>query len=441
MSIFKSEIPSIKKMNDVHIALLMMVKNEHKRLRYTLDSVVGYVDSLVIFDTGSTDDTIDILKKFSTEHNIPLRLKEGEFVDFSTSRNVSLEFADSFEDIDFILLLDCNDELRGGDYLRGFCKDYKNKPNTGYLICQEWWSGKYDKYYNVRMVKARQGWRYRGRVHEWMKNTRFESDEEAQKAGDAVVRIPSDLILYQDRTQDDDKSGKRFARDKILLLADHKKDPHEPRTVFYLAQTCGCLNELEDAFYYYKLRTTLQGFWEERFHAFYRCGELSEVLKQPWHESLKWYMQSFELTQRVEPLIKIIEHYKENNWLLCYTFADLACKLEYPSQCILFVDKYAYDYIRWHLLSIAGWYAGFYKEGKIGCQKAIEFGLNKQIDTENLKHYENKEKEDCKQHPMTHLNKKQFIDTMCKEMAKKHPNLKMKQLVSKAKRMWKAQNN
>ena len=71
-----------------HIALLMMLKNEEKRLHVSLESVVGVVDSLIIYDTGSTDRTISILKEFSEKNSIPLRLKEGEFVNFSESRNV-----------------------------------------------------------------------------------------------------------------------------------------------------------------------------------------------------------------------------------------------------------------------------------------------------------------------------------------------------------------
>lgn len=376
-------------MGKPHIALLMMVKNETKRLQVTLDSVIGYVNSVVLYDTGSTDDTIDIAKRFCEKYKIPLRLKQGEFENFAVSRNVSLDFADTFEDIDFMLLMDTNDELRGGKNLRNFCSIYQDKPNTGFLVCQEWWSGHYDKYYNVRMVKPRQGWRYRGSVHEWFKNTRFEDDEAAQAAGDIVIRLPSDIILYQDRTQDDNKSGKRFARDKELLLQEHKNDPKEPRTVFYLAQTCACLNQLEDAFYYYKLRTDLEGFWEERFHAYYRTGEIASSLKLPWEESMKWYIKAFEYSQRVEPLIKISEHYKDNNWFMCFSFADMACKLLYPDNCILFVDKQAYEYKRWHLLSLSGWYAGFPKEGKIGCLKAIEAG-DKQIDKDNLKFYDKK---------------------------------------------------
>lgn len=381
--------------SNVHIALLMMVKNEHKRLEVSLNSVIGYVNSIVVYDTGSTDNTIEILRNFCDKYKIPLRLKEGEFVDFATSRNVSLDFADTFDDIDFLLLLDCNDELKGGQHLRSFCSNYKDKPNTGYLLCQEWWSGRRDKYFNVRMVKARNGWRYRGSVHEWIKNTRFENDEAAQAAGDICIKVPDTIVLYQDRTKDDDKTSKRFIRDKVLLLEEHKKDPTEPRTVFYLAQTCGCLNNIEEAYNYYKLRTTLIGFWEERYHAYFRCGDCAEILKLPWEVCMSWYIKAFEHTQRAEPLLKISEYYKDKNWLLCFTFAELACRLKYPDNAILFVDKIAYDYKRWHLLGIAGWYAGFYQQGKEGCLNAIK-AYNLEIDKNNLSFYEKRESSQSK---------------------------------------------
>ena len=53
----------------VHIAVLMMVKNETKRLIVSLNSIKNFADSLVIFDTGSTDDTIEICKNFCDNNN------------------------------------------------------------------------------------------------------------------------------------------------------------------------------------------------------------------------------------------------------------------------------------------------------------------------------------------------------------------------------------
>ena len=67
----------------VHIAVLLMVKNEKIRLPITLKSIKGIADSLVLFDTGSEDETIEIAKSFCDENNIPFRLKQGTFVNFS----------------------------------------------------------------------------------------------------------------------------------------------------------------------------------------------------------------------------------------------------------------------------------------------------------------------------------------------------------------------
>jgi hypothetical protein len=197
------------------------------------------------------------------------------------------------------------------------------------------------------------------------------------------------IVLYQDRTQDDNKSFERFSRDKILLLRDYKCDNTNARAVFYLAQTFSCLNEIEDAFYYYKLRTTMEGFHEERFHAFLRTGEISATLGHPWYDTMGWYMKAFELFPRVEPIIKIAEYYKSiNNWKLAYTFIKLACSLEYPNECILFVDKLDYTYKRWHIMGIVGYYNKKYKNGKLGCLNALKEKPDSSIDKFNLKFYE-----------------------------------------------------
>ena len=367
----------------VHIALLMMLKNEEKRILVSLESVKDYVNSIIIYDTGSTDNTIQIVKDFCEKHNLPLRLKEGEFVNFGVSRSVSLEFADTFTEVDFLLLLDCNDTLKGGDILKQFAIDNKDTENSGFLVCQEWWSGNLHRYYNTRFIKARNGWRYRGSVHEYMENI--------HNAKTVVKRVPDTVVLYQDRTQDDNKTSQRFTRDKILLLRDHKCNRTDSRTVFYLAQTLSCLNEVEEAFYYYKLRTIMEGFYEEKYHAFFRTGEISATLGHPWSDTMGWYMKAFEMLPRVEPMIKIAEYYKNiKNWRLAYTFIKLACGLDYPEELILFVDKLSYTYTRWHIMGIVAYYHGEYADGKKACLNALKENPESKTDTFNLKFYEGK---------------------------------------------------
>ena len=385
----------------VHIALLMMVKNEQKRLQITLDSVENVVDSLIIFDTGSTDNTIQIIKDFSKKTGIPLNLKQGDFVNFSQSRNVSLSFADEIDNVDFLLLLDCNDEVKGGEYLREFCEKEKDvEEHIRYLCCQEWKSEKYDKYYNVRLCKPRTGCRYKGSVHEYMVDTTLKKGEKDKP----VLRVGDEFIIYQDRTQDDNKSGERFERDKKLLLAEHIKDPTEPRTVFYLAQTCACLNQQEDAYYYYKLRLELPGFYEERYQSYFRIGELAEGMGHPWYDCMAWYMKAFEFDNRAEPLVKITQHYiqeagkNQGLWALAFHFIYLCCELKYPDHCILFVDKEIYDYKRWHLLGIVGFYCGKYNEGEIGCRMALQ-AKNLEVDKNNLKFYTDRKVDSQPEYP------------------------------------------
>lgn len=437
--IVEKQYTNFSNKNNPTIALLMMCKNEHLRMQISLDSVIGIVDCMIVYDTGSTDDTVDIIKSHCEKHKINLYMIKGEFVNFCISRNVVLDYADTIDNVDFLLLLDVNDELRGGDKLKQFVKTQKDTENTGYLVCQHWWSGQYDKYFNMRLVKNKKGWRYRGSVHEWMKNTSVKEGEVAP----AVVRLPDDIILYQDRTQDDDKSGKRFARDRELLLADYKKDPKEPRTLFYLAQTCSCLNLNDEALYYYKLRSELDGFQEEKFHAILRSGNLSVKLGHDWHTSMSYYMKAFEHSQRVEPLIKIAEYYKNKKlWLISFMFIQTACSLLYPEHCILFVDKHVYDYTRWHILGIVGYYCNQFIAGKNGCLKAIECGLNSDLDKSNLEFYEKKEKELIESKaPETAVNKKIFIDQYMKTLKQTNPKLKIKQLQNMANVKWKNRTN
>lgn len=414
------------------IGLVMMVKNEEKRILVSLESVIGYVDALIIYDTGSTDKTVEIIQEFSEKHKINLYLKQGEFVNFSISRNVSLELADT-TGVHYLLLLDCNDELRGGKVLLQNAEYYFGKNHTGFLVCQQWWFGQLDKYYNVRFVKANSGWRYRGSVHEWMKDTSSDNDEPKYP----VIRLTDQIILYQDRTKDDNKSSKRFSRDKVLLLADHKENPKDARTVFYLAQTCDCLNEYDEAHYYSKLRIELGGFPEECFHSFMRCGNTAFKLGHDWVDVMKWYLQAYERYRRAEPLVKIADYYKnlpqktDTTWRNAYMYIREACECEYPDSLILFVDKSVYDYYRWHLMGIIAYYVGKMEEGKSACLLAMAQNVNRELDEKNLQFYlkNNKEKEK--------VTKESYISDMIQMLRQKFPNIPNGQLHQRATAMWK----
>jgi glycosyltransferase involved in cell wall biosynthesis len=418
------------------IGMVMMVKNEHKRLHVSLESVAGHVDALIMYDTGSTDDTLEIIQNFAEKYTVNLYLIQGTFVDFFTSRNVVLEYAEKVP-VHYLLLMDCNDELQGGKSLRQLAVNMFTKENNAFLLCQKWWSGHYDRYFNIRFVKNRCGWRYRGVVHEWLKDTTIEGPETRYP----VIKIENDITLYQDRTQDDDKSGKRFVRDKELLLTEYKRDPTNARTVFYLAQTCQCLGQYDEAYYYSKIRSEMEGFEEERFHSFLRCGNCAIHMKHDWYDVLKWYLKAYEHTPRAEPLVSIADYYRSaKKWRQSYFFIKEACSLEYP-ECILFVDSGVYEYYRWHLMGIVGFYSGNYEDGKDGALKAIKAGRNVAHDKSNLQFYLDKEKEIQKEKTKIEReklkNERERLTMIKAELKKQFPKITQKQLELKAQQILK----
>lgn len=377
------------------LALVMMVKNECKRITVSMDSVRGIVTNFVIMDTGSEDDTVKIIRDYCDKHKIELHLLEKKFPSpfhYSNARNAILDFADN--KADYLLLLDCNDELKEGINIRRFIDNYK-EGSTAFHVCQEWWNGiSLDKYYNIRLVKSRTGWRYKGAIHEYMINT-------IKDASAADVSRIHGFTLYQDRTLDDDKSAKRFSRDEEVLEAEYqenkrlilegKLDVQDPRTVFYYGQTCMCLGKNEKAYRLYIERSELEGFTEERYHSYYRCGEISRLLNHDWEESFLWYMKSYEYSAkmfgipRTEPLYRIADYYKDKCVEMSYMYLKRCCELKYPDNAILFVDRRIYDYLRWNLMSTVAFVAKEIGVGKFSCCKAISSEKRE----EDIKYLEN----------------------------------------------------
>jgi hypothetical protein len=241
------------------------------------------------------------------------------------------------------------------------------------------------------LVKTKYNWHYRAPVHEYITCPKVESNGTHSH----VIKIENGIVIYQDRSLDAHKSTKRFTRDKELLYNEYLKNPHDTRTLFYLAQTCSCLLQYEEAFKYYMLRTKEKGFLEEVFHAYLRSSEIGQnILKLSPEEVLFLYMKTLEVScsifncPRAEPLIELGKIYlNNNNKLMAHIFIKQACESVNPStECQLFVDGDAYDYNRWNLLGITGYYVNDFNIGIIGCIMAY-LNKKKEIDVTNLKTY------------------------------------------------------
>jgi len=89
------------------ISLCMIMKNEEKRLVRCLESVKGLVHEIIIVDTGSTDNSIDIARSYGA------KIIHSKWCDdFAFSRNVSLKAATK----NWILILDPDEVISRQDF-------------------------------------------------------------------------------------------------------------------------------------------------------------------------------------------------------------------------------------------------------------------------------------------------------------------------------------
>lgn len=357
-----------KSISDPLLIVVLMVKNEATVMRDTLETYLHIINersdaqgAFFIFDTGSTDDTIAITQNYFQEKNVQNAVIQQEpFVDFEVSRNRALDCAqEAFPGATFMLMPDAEWYMHNPEALLEFCKTHKNDLfHSAYLV--RIMSTHLD-FYTARLLRCRSGVRFVGKVHEAV----YHSNK----------KVTPDTCYFEWRPREAgiEKSRQRWSRDVTFLLQDHEKNPHDARTVFYLAQTYDCLNDLDNACIWYEHRTKMTGWDEENFLAHYRLAQVYEAMNE-WDKALNYYLSAYSMRPtRAEPLIRLAEHYwKSGEHDLAFLFSQRACQIPYPTQDLLCVEKHAYNFTRHDLLGINAWYITATNEHKLGKEGVLE---------------------------------------------------------------------
>ncbi|GGX77612.1 glycosyltransferase [Streptomyces fructofermentans] len=228
------------------ICLCMIVKNEAKVIERCLASVRDLIDTWVISDTGSTDGTQDLVR--AALEGVPGELREEPWVDFGHNR--SLNIGHARDRADYLLLLDADHVLRREGPLPPLTAD-------AYMIRHEGTT----EYRIKRLVRGGLPWRYEGVTHEYLTADRDHGQENL------------DALVVEDFADGGSRHDK-FERDARLLRAELERDPGNPRTVFYLAQTLRDMGRTAEAIDLYERRAAMGGWQEEVYYALLQSGVL-----------------------------------------------------------------------------------------------------------------------------------------------------------------------
>ncbi|MCL2576752.1 MAG: glycosyltransferase family 2 protein [Defluviitaleaceae bacterium] len=208
------------------LSIGMIVKNEEKKYLFeclnSIQPILEEVDSeLIIFDTGSTDDTIEIARGYTSEvYEIEWR------DDFSWARNHTLEKATGewfmYVDADEIFtdVSDIISFFNGGEYKKFKSASYR------------WRNVITDTTFNysrpIRLFKMEKDIRFVGRIHEAIQH---------KQPLKYLESIADHYGYYSQGLQGQKNSAQKHERNVKLLLQTHNENPKDARTIHALANT------------------------------------------------------------------------------------------------------------------------------------------------------------------------------------------------------------
>jgi len=324
----------------------MIVKNEAAVIERCLASVRDLIDTWVISDTGSTDGTQDLIRK--ALDGIPGELVEEPWRDFGHNRTLNIQHAHG--KADYLLLIDADMVVETGGVLPPLGADAYMLRHAGEM-----------EYRIKRLVRGSIRWHYVGVTHEYLDTDQDHRTEDL----DALV-----ITHHADGGSRADK----FTRDARLLTADLQRDPHNPRTAFYLAQTMRDLGEAGKAIELYERRAAMGGWEEEVYYSLFQVGVLRAGLGD-WPTAMDTLLRAWEARpQRLEAAYELVSRLRlAGRHHTAHTLVRSGLDQPVPGDW-LFVQPWIYE---WGLLfeySISAYWTGNHSASVAACDRLLALG-------------------------------------------------------------------
>ncbi|NBP65282.1 MAG: glycosyltransferase, partial [Bacteroidetes bacterium] len=354
----------------------MIVKNESHIITQTLENLCSYVDfdAYYISDTGSTDNTIDLIRAFFNHRNIPGHIEQVEWRDFGFNRTLALQMA--FNTTDYLFIFDADDSIHG---------DFR-MPHELTHDAYQLKIGQSFVYTRTLIVNNRKRWRYIGVLHEYIACIDREESSSVIQGGYYIEsgRIGS-------RNQDPNK----YLKDAAVLERGFQEETENAkhgsgggesggsggggralaeRYAFYCAQSWMDAGPayIDKAIEWY-LRVLSQNNWnQEKYYSALCLGNLYDK-KGDKYASFKYYSKTIEYDEeRIEGIAALMENLRaDGNHVLVNALYHKYKNYNKRPQNKLFlsVDKYA-DLIEYNN-SVSAFYISDKRSGYECCKTIL----------------------------------------------------------------------
>jgi tetratricopeptide (TPR) repeat protein len=214
------------------LTVCMIARNEEDRLPRALESVRKTADQMVVVDTGSTDNTVQVARSLGAKV-----VEHAWQEDFADARNRSLAEADC----DWILCLDADECLAPGsepsllEAISGKAGAYmiriESRVDTG--------AGKMFVNFFPRLFRNVEGVHFEGKVHEQVTRS-------LERLG-LPIEISNIVIRHSGYALPEAEMKAKARRNADLLLRQLEEHGDEPLTLFHLGEAFSMLERFEEA--------------------------------------------------------------------------------------------------------------------------------------------------------------------------------------------------
>lgn len=412
----------------------MIVRDEGHCILDGLKRLLSSIDTFAIVDTGSRDDTINIIRKFAEENNLPGIIETMPWENFAICRNKSLKLGNEAirkyhglprkgpltldewnlhsDEMWHYLITDADniivegiDRRINGDTLSSLLPTLKTPCIKKYLTEQVSNADSYDVvlshgnsvYMGCAMVRAHisgaKGWKYFCPIHEYIgagNNSMHPINKHTLKG----------ISFFSGRHGGRSAGGFKYFRDSHILeeaLVECYIDPEDiPRCTYYLANSLKDCGKYDEAINYYQKRIdTSQGYEQEKYLSHIRIAELlpcasgSKFIQKKYLEmmSLEHYLKAHEIVPHRRESIKAIRKYysgrdmKKTAWSI--VGKDIINHFE-PSPQDLVIDLSDYGFLFDEEAALMAFYSGDKSSFKVLIERSLsDPDINK---SENVRH-------------------------------------------------------
>lgn len=346
------------------LCLNMIVKDESHIIEETLTHLCEKFDFdyWVISDTGSTDNTMELINKFFEKKNIKGEIHCDLWKDFGYNRTMALKHAHNKSD--YLLIFDADDRIEGDIKMDlNNCKDgywFKVGHPQGFT------------YHRLCIVNNRKLWFYKYKLHETIQALLTDQNDNRE-----LEMLSGNYWLNSRRLGSRSKDPLKYYKDgqnleKYIFDSLLNKNDEYQRYMYYCGQSYKDANMPEKAIEWFKKTIDMkEGDVSEKFISCVWIYECYKALDKE-SEGLGFLYKSLEYDfDRFDAWAKIMQYYqtrnKHNMVMNVYNMVKDLHINQYNNDHYknkLFYNNMDHNFLFPHVVSISAWYEKNYDLGK-----------------------------------------------------------------------------